>query len=393
MSRPSGVKEIAAVLSGLALVAGTVLHRQAANLLAVPDRGDPVFSMWRMAWVQHQLARDPWHLFDANIFYPLPATLTYSDSMILPALAAAPLAWAGLHPVAAYNLTLLAAFILSGGSAYLLVRGMGRGRAAAWITAVAFMICPFRMNHLSHLELQMTMWMPVALLAVHRVLRDGQARFAALLAGALAAQWYSSMYYGLFLTLYAAVFGAVLAAAWRPPRGRVMYAAGGACLAGLLVWPLLHVYIASTPARGTRHADVVRQFSAVPLDYLRPGVNNPAYRAVLPRVVEAERALFPGVASLALAGAGAWPPLTATRAAFIVAGTVAFDASLGLHGLMYPVLYRLAAPFQSIRVPARFGILVGLTVAVLAGAGARRALGGVRTPGGVRCSWHSSRWR
>ncbi len=359
---------------GLTAVTLTVLHQQAGDLYAVPDRGDPLFSMWRMAWVQHQLAKDPRHLFDANIFYPLPATLTYSDSMVLPAVAAAPLAWAGVHPVVAYNLVLLAAFILSGFSAYVLVRGLGCGRASAWITAVAFTLCPFRINHLSHLELQMTMWMPVVLLAVHRILREGRRRYALVLGLALAAQWYSSMYYGLFLALYAAVFGAVLAGAWRVPSRRVLYAAAGVCLAAILVWPLARAYNASAPARGIRQADTVAEFSAVPSDYIRPGVGNPTYRAFLPRVVHAERALFPGVVPLVLAAAGAWPPLTATRTAFIVSGMVAFDGSLGVHGVLYPVLYKLAWPFQSVRVPARFGILVGLTIAVLAGAGAGRVL-------------------
>jgi hypothetical protein len=371
--------EIATVFLGLVAVTLTVLHQQAADLYAVPDRGDPIFSMWRIAWVQHQIVHDPRHLFDANIFYPLPATLTYSDSMILPALAAAPLAWAGVHPVVAYNEVLLAAFILSGLSAYLLVRAFGYGRASAWITAVTFTLCPFRLNHLSHLELQMTMWMPVVLLAVHRILRDGRRRYALVLALALAAQWYSSMYYGLFLAVYAAVFAVVLAGAWKVPGVRIVYAAAGVCLAGILVWPLAGAYIASAPARGVRQAESVAEFSAVPLDYLRPGVGNPTYRAFLPRVVHAERALFPGVVPLALAAAGAWPPLTATRAAFIAAGVVAFDGSLGVHGVFYPALYRFAWPFQSVRVPARFGILVGLTIAALAGAGAGRLL--ARIPG------------
>ena len=376
--------EIATVLLGLVAVTLTVLHQQAGDLYAVPDRGDPIFSMWRMAWVQHQLANDPRHLFDANIFYPLPATLTYSDSMILPALAAAPLAWADVHPVVAYNGVLLAAFILSGLSAYVLVRGLGYGRASAWITAVTFTLCPFRLNHLSHLELQMTMWMPVVLLAVHRILREGQRRYAVVLALALAAQWYSSMYYGLFLAVYAAVFGAVLAGAWKVPGVRVAYAAAGVCLAAMLVWPLARAYIVSAPARGLRQSESVAEFSALPSDYLRPGVVNPTYRAFLPRVVHAERALFPGVVPLALAAAGAWPPLTATRTAFIAAGVVAFDGSLGVHGVFYPALYRFAWPFQSVRVPARFGILVGLTIAALAGAGAGRflvcAAAGLRHP-------------
>ncbi len=371
--------EIAAVFLGLVAVTLTILHQQAADLYAVPDRGDPIFSMWRIAWVQHQIAHDPRHLFDANIFYPLPATLTYSDSMILPALAAAPLAWAGVHPVVAYNEVLLAAFILSGLSAYLLVRALGYGRPSAWITAVTFTLCPFRLNHLSHLELQMTMWMPVVLLAVHRILRDGRRRYALVLALALAAQWYSSMYYGLFLAVYAAVFAVVLAGAWKVPGVRVVYAAAGGCLAAILVWPLAGAYIASASARGVRQAESVAEFSAVPLDYLRPGVGNPTYRAFLPRVVHAERALFPGLVPLSLAAAGAWPPLTATRTAFIAAGVVAFDGSLGVHGVFYPALYRFAWPFRSVRVPARFGILVGLTIAVLAGAGAGRLL--ARIPG------------
>ena len=71
---------------GLLGVTATVLHQQVADFHAVPDRGDPLFSMWRMAWVRHQILADPRHLFDANIFYPLTGTLTYSDSMLLPAL-------------------------------------------------------------------------------------------------------------------------------------------------------------------------------------------------------------------------------------------------------------------------------------------------------------------
>src|SRR3954454_15589890 len=95
------------------------------DLVAVPDRGDPLFSIWRMAWVRHQLAINPRHLFDANIFYPLRATLTYSDLMILPALSSSPLAWMQVHPVFAYNIMLLSAFILSVAAAYVLDLELG----------------------------------------------------------------------------------------------------------------------------------------------------------------------------------------------------------------------------------------------------------------------------
>lgn len=369
------------MLAGLTAIALFDLNRQALHLFSVPDRGDPLFSMWRLAWVQHQLVTDPRHLFDANIFYPLRATLTYSDAAILPAIAAWPLALAGLHPVVAYNILLLASFVLSGFAAYLFVRALDWGIVAAWIAAVAFTLSPFRMNHFSHLELQMTMWMPIVLLMILRLLQTGRIKYVAGLAAALAAQWYSSMYYGLFLTLYSIVFGAVLAAAWKAPMRRVGLAIAAYVVAGVIVLPLGVEYMRTAPTRGVRQVESITEFSATPMDYVRPGVATPAYRRVLPHVVHAERALFPGVVPLALAIAGAWPPVSAVRVAFIAAGLVAFDGSLGLNGVLYPLLYRVAFPFQSIRVPARFGMLVMLTIAALAGCAAGRLLSHLRKPG------------
>jgi hypothetical protein len=368
-------------VAGLAAIAVVVFHRQVLHPFSVPDRGDPLFSMWRIAWVQHQLVTDPRHLFDANIFYPLRATLTYSDAMILPALAAWPLAWIGLHPVAAYNVVLLSAFVISGFAAYLLVEALGWGRHAAWIAGVAFMLSPFRMNHFSHLELQMTMWMPLALLATCGVLQTGRVKSVAGLSAALAAQWYSSMYYGLFLQLYAALFAIALMIAWKSPWRRIGCTAAGHAVAIVLILPLAVAYVQSHAARGERQVESVAEFSGTPADYLRPGVATPVYRPLLPRVVHAERALFPGVAPAVLAAAGLWPPFGAVRAGVATAGVAAFDGSLGLNGVLYPLLYKVAFPFRSIRVPARFGMLVMLSVAALAGFGAVRLI--ARAPGAM----------
>jgi len=427
--RPTRTREFAWAFAALTVVTLAALGQQTSDLYAVPDRGDPLFSMWRMGWVRHQIAADPRHLFDANIFYPRPATLTYSDSMILPALASAPLAW--FHPVVAYNITLLAAFVLSGVAAYLLARALGMTALGAWIAAIAFTIAPFRMNHFSHLELQMTMWMPIALLATYRLVTDSTGgatvargldlsklapmsqvfwvktvrasarRYQAYdlarrsldglrrslarpwrsvtLAVVLAAQWYSSMYYGLFLTLYVVVFAAVLIVSGRVRDRRLWHLVGALCIAAALVSPLMVVYVRSVPERGERPRDAVAAFSAVPADYARTGSHNPVYRALLPRPIHAERALFPGAATIVLAVAGAWPPLTAWRAAIIGAGVVAFDGSLGLNGVLYPLLYRWFPPLHSVRVPARFAMLVVLTLGLLAGSGAMRLLARFRS--------------
>jgi hypothetical protein len=195
------------------------------------------------------------------------------------------------------------------------------------------------------------------------------------------------MYYGLFLAMYAAAFTAVLAYAWRAGTRRIALAAAALLIAGTMVLPLGIVYTRSQPQRGVRPVESVLEFSATPSDYLRPGVATPAYRSFLPRVVHAERALFPGVVPLILLAAGLWPPLSASRAALLVAGLLAFDGSLGLHGVVYPVLYKVASPFQSIRVPARFGMLVMLTVAALSGFGASRLLSRVKqAPARLTCA-------
>jgi hypothetical protein len=171
----------------------------------------------------------------------------------------------------------------------------------------------------------------------------------------------------------------VLIIATRIRDRRVWLAGCAVAIAGILVVPLVIAYARAAPARGERPLDTVEAFSAVPADYVRTASRNPVYRALLPRPIHAERALFPGVVPIVLAGIGIWPPLTATRAAFAIAGLVAFDGSLGLHGVLYRTLYRIFPPLHSVRVPARFDMLVVLTLAMLVGAGAARLMARLET--------------
>ena len=85
-----------------------------------------------------------------------------------------------------------------------------------------------------------------------------------------------------------------------------------------------------------------------------------------------ERDLFQGVAVPLLVVVGLWPPLSAVRIAYALGLLFAFDASLGYNGYVYPFLHTYAFPFRGLRVPARMGILVGLSLAILAGFGAAR---------------------
>lgn len=365
-------RELSVALLGLTAAVVIVFHEQFADFYRVPDLGDPLFSMWRLAWVSHQIVSDPTRLFDANIFYPTRGALTYSDSIILPGLTAAPLLWAGVPLAVVYNVLFQSAFILSGLATYALVRGLGVGRAGAWTAAAMFALHPFRTEHYSHLELQMAQWMPMALLAAHRLLLTTRPRYAACLAAVLGAQWYSSMYFGMFLTAYVAAFVAVLAVVWRRGWRPIAFATGALAMGVVLALPLARAYAQSQPERGTRPIGAVEEYSARLDDYLQPDHRSAMYGTIPFGKRDPERNLFPGVTPIVLAAAGAVPPLSAARLAVLMAGVVAFDGSLGLNGHWYPLAYDLLPPLKSVRVPARFALLVGLTLAVLAGFGVDR---------------------
>ena len=106
----------------------------------------------------------------------------------------------GVPLAVVYTLLLLSTFVLSGIATYMLARALSLSPGASWIAALLFAFCQYRFEHYSHLELQMTQWMPLTLLAALRLLSTGAPRYFVYLALAAAAQWYSSMYYGVFLT-------------------------------------------------------------------------------------------------------------------------------------------------------------------------------------------------
>lgn len=376
---------IAALGIGAALV--VLFHDQVWHPYSVPDLGDPLFSMWRMGWVTHQLATDPARLFDTNVFYPERLTLALSDPIMLPALTSAPLVALGLHPVVAYNLLFLSGFWLSGVATYLLVERLTGSPPAAFIAGLIYATYPFRLEHYSHLELQMTQWMPLGLLALHLFVTTGRWRYAIGLGLASIAQLYSSMYFAVFFLAYLVPIGAGLLLLHRPPIGRLVAPAAVAIvLAAAMVVPLARAFVAAQPLKGDRGAEEVLYYSAVMADYVHASKHSALWASSLPRA-EPERALFPGVAPLVLGGLGLVPPVTALQLVYGAGLVASVEGSRGLNGAWYSYLYRWVAPVRGIRSPARFGAIVGLTLAILAGFGVSRALGRCRSRASARLAF------
>jgi hypothetical protein len=357
-----------------------------ADLRQVPDPGDPLFSAWRIARLAHQLSTDPAHLFDGNIFYPLPLTLTYSDSTFLQGLIGAPFVLAGADALVVANLLTLLALPACGLAFFFAAWRLTGDPRAALISGLLGALHPFHAEHYSHLELHWVMFVPLAVVAGLRMMAAPGWKTGLWFGLAVAAQWLASMYVGVMLMSFLAPFVAVVWIAWRVRPSRQV-ATAFAATAAIVLPALIGLgipYLKSREVRGERGPQEVRDGSALPSDYADTHMRMSSDVWHLWHSREGnrtERELFPGISTLALAAAGLAPPLTGAAVATTVAGAFTFDWSLGFNGLTYGHLYKHSVIHRGMRVPARFSVVVGAALALLAAFGARRVLRLGRSPG------------
>ena len=392
-----------------ALVAGAVLSVLAFWSVvrhlgsSVPsDLGDPLLQSWQLAWGAHGLLSQPLHLFDANVFAPLPRSLAFSDSL----LGYAPFGLLGSGPHAAvirYNIVLLFAHALAFAAMYVLVRQLGVGRAAALVAGAAFAFSPFRLAQASHLQVLSSGGIPLALAmfarghgTTARRRPDGErppVRPIWALAGWLTAAWQVTLGFGLGLQLVylllAMTGSCVLLAALRrarPPR-RLVVASG----LGLIIFLGVGVAMA-VPYRAAvaEHPEARRDLAQVaffspplrglvtapPESRLWGGVTAPLREGMSWRF---EQTLAPGLAITVLAVLGTiWGPLPRRFRAGLVAGVlVLVSLALGTHGPWggragFLLMFEHLPGWQGVRTPSRLVTLAWLLLAVLGAFGVQR---------------------
>src|SRR5262249_32941642 len=130
---------------------------------------------------------------------------------------------------------------------------------------------------------------------------------------------------------------------------------------------------------GERGVDEVADRGATWENYLGPPEANALYGSIFKRFAASERRLFPGFVAVALAAAAFLPrrqspihQFATSPIAYLAGLFIAFDMSLGFNGISYGLLYKYVLPFRGLRIPARMGIMVGFSLAVLAGYGVDR---------------------
>jgi hypothetical protein len=346
------------------------------HLRSVPDVGDPLYSAWSIARLVHQLATDPGHLFDGNIFYPLPRTLTYSDMRFLEAFVGAPFLLAGVDPLLVANGLTLVAFPACGLATFYAAWRLTDDPRAALVAGLLAAWHPFHAEHYSHLELHWVMFVPLAAITGLRMLAAPGWRRGLVFGAAVSAQWLASMYIGAMLMSFLVPFLVMAAVAWRvrPTRALLTAALGAGVVLGPALATLGYPYMQSRAAHGERGLQEVSDGSARPIDYGATHIRLATYSRHSRVGNRGENELFPGTSTLALAAVGMIPPLTGATIAAVVAGAVTFDWSLGLKGLTYDDMYKRSVVYRGMRVPARFSVVLGSALALLGAFGARRLI-------------------
>lgn len=343
------------------------LARHAGSV--APEHQDVYFNMWRLRWIAHALWTAPAHLFDANIFYPEKDTLAYSDAMLVQGVIAAPFARA--NPVLVHNVMMLAPIALSAIAMFALCRRLTGSRGAGLLAGIAFAFAPYRFEHIMHMELQWTIWMPLAFLALHRVFDTGRRRDGLALGAILALQMLSSIYYGLFLaTLLGACAVLLFVSDRRLAWTRVLppLAAAGLVIVAISA-AYAYPYGRAHEVVGDRPVEQVNLYSAQPHDYLIAPVGNWLYGRP-GRPGHGERRLFPGaiVTLLAFTALLLRPPVPRLLT-YLLLLVFSFDLSLGFSGVTFPILSRFVPPFRGLRAVARLDIFVILFLSILAAYG------------------------
>jgi len=342
------------------------------------DNGDAMLNEWIIAWIAHQLPRAPLHLFDANIFFPEPNTLAFSEHMFAQALMGAPLLWIGLPTLLVYNLLVMGGLTLTGWTMSMVVR---HWTGDGWAAIVAGLLMAFNahsLTRLANLQAMHAEFLPLAVYALDRLMVRPSGRAAAALGTAVALQALTSNYL-LVMTAFAMTAAALVRAPEWLGSGRsraLVPLAGAALLASVILVPFLLPYFHASREQGlVRSLQAVAVYQGSWRDYLTTG-SRLHYEAWSARFwTEMRAALFPGIVGVALTGVTlvtgiAWRDRRLRL--WLAVGVVGLLLSFGTKTPGYVLLYHLVPLLQGIRAPVRFGYLVLAAVAALGGCGLAR---------------------
>ncbi len=343
--------------------------------LSRTDSADGLLNQWILGWVAHAVTTNPLGLFDANIFHPEPRTLAFSEHLVVPAIAGAPVFWLGGSPVLAYNVTLWIGLAFTGWATAVVLRRWTGDWAAACVAGSLAAFNTDTLTRMAHIQAMYLGFLPLALLALDDVLRRGGRRDTLRLGVFAALQMLCSGYLLVMTCIALATAGVVRAREWTGTRlrSRLPLLVLAAAVALLICAPFLYQYYRVRHDQGlTRSIDEVRLYSGVWSNFIATGARVHFETWAEPFYQAANSPAFPGFLAvlLALVALGCGIAVRDARArTWLAIGVVGAALSFGPRLPGYTTLYEAVPVLEGVRAVARFSLLPLLATGALAAFG------------------------
>jgi len=346
---------------------------------------------WNNWWLRKALSEGLDPFFTDFLFHPQGVSLVYHNfSWLNTAI------WLLLEPlvgyIAAYNVTFLLTFILSGYATYALVSYLTDSRAAAFIAGLAFAFSPYHLSHFNNPNLISVQWLPFCMLFLVRTVRERKWRDVWLCVLSLVLTGLSRLQLLVFVAILMALYvGYSLLFErnrWGRQTGRQTVLALAAIAVGtaVCIGPVAFPLIAGLAEKGTSSAILTEQQDWAQTDLLAYVVPNRFHPLFGHQVMPIYGRFRKNSGHIAFLGytvllIGSYGIARARRSVlfWVLAALCLMLLALGpilrFNGHLYPGIpmpYRLIGwlpPIKALRNSDRFNVVLSLPLAVLAGYG------------------------
>lgn len=359
----------------------------------LPGPGDSKYNAWVLGWVADRTRFALAGVWDAPIFYPYPNTLTFAEPLLGVAVPLAPVYWLGANAVLLHNIAVWASFVVAGTGGYMLGRELTGSRRAGVVCGAIAAFLPYRLAHLSHIQVLMGAWLWWTAWSIHRYFRAPSLAGAVRSALLFVLLALSSLYWIYVSALPLAAIIAIEYWRRRPPlRTWTPHLAVAAVLCAAALLPVGARMYALTTARSPLAATEDRfVYGADLLAFVSTHRDSLLWRA-LPSG-NGETDFFPGVTVLVFAAAAlvlqrrlrivgadavvwlrVYGAVGLAGAALALGPTVAYAGRVLFENPLLPWLSSHVPGFSALRTPARFILVAQLALSVLASLGVAAVL-------------------
>ncbi|MSO55824.1 MAG: hypothetical protein EXQ55_02725 [Acidobacteria bacterium] len=278
------------------------------------DLGDSLLNIWILGWDVSHLSRTLGgdidalsNFWNANIFYPEPLTLAYSEHLFAQAVQILPIYALTHNLIFCYNLLFLSTFVLSGLGMFLFVREVTGSPRAGFVAGLIYAFAPLRVPQFAHLQVISSQWMPFVLYGLRRYF---DTRRIKPLVGAGVALVAQNLSCGYFLVFFApcvvayVLFEIVSRKLWFDFR---MWFAMGVTAAGVgaatmpFLLPYMELRRLGFPARSLVE---IESYAADVYSYWTSPAESRLWGQIIRGYPKAEGDLFPSFAAIGLATIG-----------------------------------------------------------------------------------------